>query len=178
MINKKDFFLIRHGDRVNQIAFSNNGRYMATASEDKTVQVYDLHRGRLVAKLSHEAEVNSVVFSPDDRYLATASSDKTARVWLIPEGREISRVTHEADVFRVSISRDGKYLSTASMDGTARRWLLDHEEMRKRVCARLTRNLTVKEWRQYVGSEPYRPTCPGLPDPTKMTGKAKRSTGR
>jgi hypothetical protein len=48
---------------------------------------------------------------------------------------------------------------------TARVWLLRPEDLIAEACSRLTRNLTHAEWRQYIGEEEYRPTCPNLPVP-------------
>jgi len=44
-------------------------------------------------------------------------------------------------------------------------WLWRPEDLIAEACARLTCNLTREEWRQYIGDEPYRPTCPELPVP-------------
>jgi hypothetical protein len=40
---------------------------------------------------------------------------------------------------------------------------MSHKDLIDEACARLTRNLTPEEWRQYLGDEPYRKTCPNLP---------------
>jgi len=47
----------------------------------------------------------------------------------------------------------------------ARVWLWRPEDLIAEACARLPRNLTREEWQQYIGDEPYRPTCPNLPVP-------------
>lgn len=114
----------------------------------------------------HEKFINKVSFSPDGKYLATASNDKTARVWNTASGREIARIPHEAGVNDVAFGPDGKYLATASDDKTARVQRWQPEGLIDEACARLTRNLTKEEWRQYLGDEePYRKTCEKLPEP-------------
>lgn len=71
----------------------------------------------------------------------------------------------------VAFSPDGKWVATAS-GRTARVWLRRSEDLIAEACARLTRNLTLEEWRQYVGDEPYRKTCPNLPGPEQQKRRA------
>jgi WD40 repeat protein len=73
---------VSHEDNVNTIAFSPDGKYLATASRDKTARVWDLSTGSEVGRITHEDNVVAVAFSPDGKYLATASNDKTAQVQL------------------------------------------------------------------------------------------------
>jgi hypothetical protein len=107
---------------------------------------------------------NALTFSPDGSYLATASWDHTAKIWETSSGRELFRLPHEDSVNGVVFSPDGKYLATASMDGIARLWLWRSEDLIVEAQGRLTRNLTQTEWQQYLGEEPYRKTCPNLPE--------------
>src|SRR5919107_621827 len=82
-------------DSVNSVAFSLDGKYLATASRDKTARVWDITSREEFARMTHEDSVNDVAFSPDGKYLATASDDKTARVWDVASGKEVARMTHE-----------------------------------------------------------------------------------
>jgi WD40 repeat protein len=82
----------------------------------------------------------------------------TARVWEIITGREVSRLTHEGAVWAAAFSPHGRYLVTVSTDHTARVWLWLPEDLIAEACARLTRDLTLEEWRQYMGDEVYRKT--------------------
>ena len=63
------------------VAFSPDGRRLATASRDTTARVWELPGGRELLRVAHEGSVWGVAFSPDGRRLATASGDKTARVY-------------------------------------------------------------------------------------------------
>jgi len=64
------------------VAFSPDGRLLATASHDKTARLWNTATGACLRTLTGHTDVlNAVAFSPDGRLLATASRDKTARVW-------------------------------------------------------------------------------------------------
>ena len=74
---------------MNKVAFSPDGKYIATASEDKTARICNLSTGKQLFALNHSGVVNSVTFSPDGKYVATASNDNTARLMNLFTGRSI-----------------------------------------------------------------------------------------
>ena len=74
-------------------------------------------------------------------------------------------MVHGNEVNAVFFSPDGRWVKSGSMDGMVRVWLWRPEDLITEACARLPRNLTLEEWQQYVGDEPYRHTCPNLPLP-------------
>jgi WD40 repeat protein len=64
------------------VAFSPEGRLIATASADSTVRLWDPGTGKAARILEgHASAVSSLTFSPAYRRLATASTDETARIW-------------------------------------------------------------------------------------------------
>jgi WD40 repeat protein len=142
-------------------------RLLAIATRDNLVHVLQLPSGRELARLQHEAEVTDLTFSGDGRWLATASKDHNARVWEPASGQEIARLEHPREVPKVLFSPDGSRLATSCQDDQVRLWHWRLDDLMAVACARLARNFTREEWREYLGDEPYRPTCPDLLAPEK-----------
>jgi parallel beta-helix repeat protein len=78
--------LTGHTSYVNSVAFSPDGRLLASGSLDDTIKLWEVASGREVRTLSgHTSWVNSVAFSPDGRLLASGSDDRTIRLWDISD---------------------------------------------------------------------------------------------
>ena len=116
-----------HDEWVLRVAWSPDGRRLATASSDRTARIWDPHIGRQLTLLrGHGGEVRGTAWSPDGRRLATASLDGTVRIWDIETGSALTLLRgHDSGVRGVAWSPDGQRLATASVDRTARIWDAD-----------------------------------------------------
>jgi WD40 repeat protein len=111
---------LAHSGRVNTIAYSHDGRYVATGSWDKTARVFEAMTGKEITQVRFGDKVNAVAFSSRGQYVAAVSDDKTARVLEATTGKELARVKFPEKVNAVAFSPDGDYVAARSDDGTAR----------------------------------------------------------
>jgi WD40 repeat protein len=82
-----------HSDTVFSLDFSPDGKFLATASADKFVKVFDTASGKLVKQLSgHTHYVLGVSWKADGRLLASSGADKVVKLWTFPAGEQIKTI--------------------------------------------------------------------------------------
>jgi WD40 repeat protein len=160
---------------VNSVAFSPDGKILATGSVDGTVRLWNVAAatGRQIRSLRTADPYGPtwVAFSPHGKTLATDSfgfipathsSRGTARLWNVATGQQIGQLAKvNSGVDAVAFSPDGKTLAAGSTDGTARLWNVGYlADVLGQLCSRIGGSLTRAEWAKYVPAGPaYQNVC-------------------
>jgi WD40 repeat protein len=114
---------LAHPEALTQARFSPDGRWLAAASLDGGVWVWETADGRKYLRLAHGDGVEALAFSPDGRRLATACRDNSARIWSLDTGRELFRLAQDGPIWRIAFAADGKHLALVTENAGLR--LLD-----------------------------------------------------
>jgi WD40 repeat protein len=126
--------LTGHGKPVRSAVFSPNGKFIATAGEDKTVVLWDFESPKTLfdpTTIKHPDSVMSVIFSPDSKLLATACKDGVARIYRVDDRKTDTSSdwqpvaelrSYAKSVRTIAFSPDGNLIATGSDDTAVRIW--------------------------------------------------------
>ena len=151
-------------DRVMALAFSENGKLLATGggppTQDGEVKVFEAATGKLVAEIKngHSDQVFGVAFAPDGTKLATCGADKFVKVFEIPSGKFLKSFEgHTHHVLDVGWKADGKLLASAGADNVIKVWDYEKGEQVRTITGH-TKQITRL---QFIGKTPQIVTCSG-----------------
>lgn len=116
---------IKFGDRVIALEFNGNNSRIATACDNRQVEVWDILGSQALAEpIRHSKGTTLAQLSPDGmRLLTTGAGDKALKIWDSRSGGEIaSPIMHDAEVLAAQFSPDGKWIATGSANKSARVW--------------------------------------------------------
>jgi WD40 repeat protein len=119
-----DYACPGEGCWIMAIAFSPDGRTIASGSADHRVRLWDVATGKLLRTLgNHSSWVTAVAFSPDGRTVVSSSEDKTLKLWDPQSKREpLNLRGHTGEVNVVAFSPDGRTIASGSQDKTLKIW--------------------------------------------------------
>ena len=118
----------KHGDSVNCVALSPDGKLLASGGEDSTVILWNVTDGSKLKVFTGPSKmVMSTVFSPDGQILASASHDGFVRLWDVASKRRRTTFTHGGWVNSIAFSPDGKMLVSGGevRDEAVKLWDVD-----------------------------------------------------
>lgn len=115
-----------HENGISDVNWSKDGNYLATASDDRTVKLWDADTKQVVSTLGgngedgHGSFVFSVDFNPQGSLLVSGSYDETLRIWDVRTGKCIKTIAaHSEPITSASFSHDGTMVLSSAYDGLA-----------------------------------------------------------
>lgn len=114
----------QHKEAVHGVAFSPNGKIVASGGGDQVAKLWDLSERRLIRSLKHSSPVNSVRFSPNNQTIATADEKGTIRLWST-QGEDHNTLEFGSAVYRVNFSPDSQEIVVGGESSTGKLWKLD-----------------------------------------------------
>lgn len=173
---------VHEGPWIPSLLFSPDGSRIATVSNfigrcssgrtrcENTVHVWDVRTGQLLIRKAHDGLIIALAFSPDGNWIASGGGPSEGEgmlyVWNSRTGQEIASFSF-GQPWTAAFSPDNRWIAVGGYEkgeSNVKVFRLLTEDLIAEACSRLTRNLTSEEWQMYLGSEPYRKTCPNFPE--------------
>ncbi len=112
-----------HTNSVLEVNFSPDGQFLASASMDNTIKVWQVKDGKLMKTFPDKSWISSLSFSPNGQLIAAACADKTVKIWSLTSSKPVKTLTgHTNTVMDLSFNKAGSLLASVSKDGTVKLW--------------------------------------------------------
>ena len=123
-----------HSAAVLALAFSPDGRTLASGSDDSSVKLWDVASGTLLWAGWHTGSINGVAFAPDGRLLATGGGDTLVQLWDLQSGTNVQTLSGQGGtVYSLTWNPDGRLLASGCSDGSIWVWEPEMPEPDTRV---------------------------------------------
>jgi WD40 repeat protein len=170
---------------VKSVAFAPDGKTIAAACAGGGIVLWDAARrertGKLLDSGDGQGSAWCVAFSPDGQTIAVGDrglQPRGVQLWDLAYGQPVGTplLLGDGSVASVAFAADGQKLAaiTPIANGDVILWDVDPESWARRAAGIANRNLSLSEWRRYLGPDvPYHRTIPALPDGAgvEQTGK-------
>ncbi|HEX4947166.1 MAG TPA: TIR domain-containing protein [Blastocatellia bacterium] len=125
--SQRDAIFSGHGDGIFGIAVTPDGQLVISASDDRTIKVWEIASGKCLATLEgHTWPVYGIAITPDGKRIISGSRDETLRVWELHSGACLATLKGHADIVNgVAVTPDGRHIISGSHDNTVRVWEMD-----------------------------------------------------
>lgn len=109
---------VDHSNPVHALAFSSDGRWLASGGEDNVVKLWEVATGRMLRTLYLGGRVQAVAMSSDRRLLVAASDFHAVKVWDAITGDQLRALPEDSDIECLAISPNGEWLAIVKFGGS------------------------------------------------------------
>lgn len=165
-VGQQEILFKNKDTKFHSLAFSNSGQFLAAGDEEGLVRIWDMKNMSLLTTVTgHTSLVRKIKFSNDDSMIASSGFDGRVILWSMDKLNDPPNIfnDHNEYVWSITFTADGDYLIAGCGNGKIKLWPTKSQLLADKICDKISRNLSPKEWERYIGHDiPYENTCPDL----------------
>ncbi len=159
----KPSVLYRSDAPIQVVKYNSTGTKIVFGTKLGILGIINLRTNNIITVKAHTPKrITDIALSPDNNLLATASYDGTIKIWNANNLniRPVEIRAHEAWAHSLAFNRNGRYLISGDTQDRIFVWASRTDYMADEICGKITRNMTAREWEDYVGYDiDYQKTC-------------------